>query len=174
MASKEEELIEWVKVAETKNYYQILRVNSKTPPEDVKKAFHRFALLCHPDQFAGQPPELARAAAEAFKRGVEAYRVLSNDKMRDRYDRVLTRGKLRLDDKALSDRPPPPRGKTLEQVARTPKAKQIAMKADRLLTIGKLDEARVLLVTAYQQEPDNEELGERLKLIYEAIALEPL
>lgn len=173
MASKEE-LIEWVKVAESKNYYQILRVNAKTPAEDVKKAFHRFALLCHPDQFAGQPPEIAAAAAEAFKRGVEAYRVLTNEKMRERYDRVLKRGKLRLDDKALSDRPPPPKGKTLEQVARTPRAKQIAVKADRLLSIGKLDEARVLLVTAYQQEPDNEELGERLRLIYEALALEPL
>src|SRR5450755_387278 len=104
-----EELIQWVKVAETKNYYEILRVTAKTPAAEVKKAFHRFALLCHPDQFSDQPPDVSQAAAEAFKRGVEAYRVLSNATMRERYDRALSRGKKRLDDKALSDRPPPPR-----------------------------------------------------------------
>jgi curved DNA-binding protein CbpA len=170
----QEELIAWVKVAETKTYYEILRVNSKAPADEVKKAFHRFALLCHPDQFSDQPKEVQAAAGEAFKRGVESYRVLSNAKLRERYDRTLARGNKRLDDKSLSDRPPPPKGKTLEQVARTARGKEHARKADRQLTIGKLEAARVLLVTAFQEEPDNEELGERLKLIYEALALEPL
>jgi hypothetical protein len=48
------------------------------------------------------------------------------------------------------------------------------MKADRLIAVGKLEEARVHLVTACQSEPDNEELAERLQILYEALALEPL
>ncbi len=42
------------------------------------------------------------------------------------------------------------------------------------MTIGKLDEARLQLVNACQCEPFNQELAERLKLVYEALALEPL
>jgi len=58
-------------------------------------------------------------------------------------------------------------------VARTARGKQLALKADRLISAGKLDEARVQLVGAVQCEPDNTELAERLQIIYEALALEP-
>jgi hypothetical protein len=64
--------------------------------------------------------------------------------------------------------------RTLEMLARTPKGKLLALKADRLIAVGRLDDARVQLVTACQNEPHNEELAERLKILYEAIALEPL
>lgn len=161
-----EELIAWVKVAATKNYYEILRVSSKTSPEDMKKAFHRFALLCHPDQFSDQPKEMQEAAAEVFKRGVEAYRVLGDAKLRERYDRALKRGKLRLDEKSVSERPAAPKVRTLEDMARTTRGKQFAVKADRMLLIGKIDEARVALVSALQEEPDNAELGAKLRHIY--------
>jgi hypothetical protein len=59
-------------------------------------------------------------------------------------------------------------------VATTPRGKQHAVRADRLIAIGKLDDARVQLVTACQCEPHNGELAERLQALYEALALEPL
>ena len=164
----------WVEAANKKSYYEILRVPSDAPAASVKSAFHVFALAYHPDRYAQDSRDVVAAAGEVFKRGVEAYRVLSRPELRERYDRGLAQGKKRFDDKRLESSPPPPQGKTLEVVAKTPKGRQFALKADRLLSIGKLEDARLQLVNACQVEPDNEELTERLNLIYEALALEPL
>jgi hypothetical protein len=63
--------------------------------------------------------------------------------------------------------------RTNEMIARTPGGKKLAAKADRLIAIGKLEDARVQLTSAYQQEPQNAELAERIQILYEALALEP-
>jgi curved DNA-binding protein CbpA len=174
MAPKKENFIAWLKNVDKKSYYEILGVKPKATGHDIKEAFHEFALLCHPDRYVDDALDLRQAASEAFKRGAEAYRVLSRPDVRTRYDKALALGKKRFDEKSLDDKPPPPRGKTLEEVAKTPRGKAYAVKADRLLTVGKLEDARLQLVTALQHEPDNAELKERLNLIYEALALEPL
>ena len=156
------------------SYYEILRVPSTAPPGDVKVAFHEFALACHPDQYTDEPPDVALAAGEVFKCGVEAYKVLTRPEWRAKYDAGLTKGKLRFVPGETEKKPPPPPMRTLEDIAKTPRAKQFALKADRLIASGKLDEARVALVTALQDDYDNEELKERLNVLYEALALEPL
>jgi curved DNA-binding protein CbpA len=159
---------------ERKSYYDILRVGRDADASAVKSAFHDFSLMYHPDRYVDSPREVADVASEIFKRGVESYRCLSRKPSRDRYDRSLARGKLRTESSRASTLPPPPPPvRTLEMVARTPRAKQLALKADRLITAGKLDEARVQLVSASQCEPDNAELSERLQIIYEVLALEP-
>ena len=130
--------------------------------------------MYHPDRYVGSDPEVAGVASEIFKRGVEAYRCLSRPVSRERYDRALGRGKLRTETSRPSTLPPPPPPmRTLEMVARTERGQQLARKADRLISVGKLDEARVQLVSAVQCEPDNAELTERLQIIYEVLALEP-
>jgi hypothetical protein len=58
-------------------------------------------------------------------------------------------------------------------IARSAKAKQFAAKADRFLSNGQLEEARIQIISAYQHDPGNEELKERLDILYEALALEP-
>jgi curved DNA-binding protein CbpA len=156
-----------------KTYYEILRVERKADGAAIKAAFHDFSLMYHPDRYVDSPPEVVAVAQDIFKRGVEAYRCLSRVAWRERYDRAVARGRLRLDGEVPSARPPPPTARTLETVAHTKRAKQFALKADRLLAIGKLDDARVQLVSACQCEPDNEELAERLQILYEALALEP-
>jgi curved DNA-binding protein CbpA len=157
-----------------KSYYDILRVGRDADAGAVKRAFHDFSLLYHPDRYVGAPPQEAEVASEIFKRGVEAYRCLSRKPTRERYDKSLARGKLRSAAARPSTLPPPPPPvRTLEDVARTPRAKQLALKADRLISAGKLDDARVALVSACQDEPDNAELAERLQIIYEVLALEP-
>jgi len=159
---------------ERKSYYDILRVGRDADAGAVKSAFHDFSLMYHPDRYVGSPAEVAGLASEIFKRGVEAYRCLSRKTSRERYDRALGRGKLRADAGRPSTAPPPPPPvRTIEMVARTARGKQLALKADRLISAGKLDEARVQLVGAVQCEPDNTELAERLQIIYEALALEP-
>jgi curved DNA-binding protein CbpA len=161
-------------MSEEQSYYEILRVPSTASSADVKAAFHEFALACHPDQYVDAPADVSRAAGEVFKRGVEAYKVLTKAEWRAKYDEGLLKGKLRFVPGEAERPPPPPPTRTLEQIAKTPRAKQYALKADRLISVGKLEEARVALVTAMQDDYDNDELKERLNLLYEALALEPL
>jgi curved DNA-binding protein CbpA len=159
---------------EDQSYYEILRVPSTSSPGDVKAAFHEFALACHPDQYVDEGLDVVLAAGELFKRGVEAYKVLTRSEWRAKYDEGLLRGKLRFVPGEVEKPPPAPAIRTLEEIAATPRAKQLAKKADRLISVGKLEEARVALVTALQDDYDNEELKERLRVLYDALALEPL
>jgi curved DNA-binding protein CbpA len=156
-----------------RTYYDILRVGRDATTAAIKAAFHAFSLQYHPDRFVDSSAEVGAVASEVYKRGVEAYRCLSQRQTRERYDRALARGKIRIDPWLPSTRPPPPPVRTLEMIARTPSAKRLAEKADRLIAIGRLEDARLQLVDACQWEPTNEELAERLQFLYEALALEP-
>jgi curved DNA-binding protein CbpA len=168
-----EQIRAWVEVAKKKNYYEILRLQPAATDAQIKAAFHQFALRFHPDQLVDDGDEVVGAAAELFKRGVEAYNILVKRELRERYDAELKKGRIRMDVDKRPSAPPPPPMRTLEMIARTPAGKRYAVKADRLLTIGKLEEARVQLASACQQEPTNAELEERMDILYEALALEP-
>jgi curved DNA-binding protein CbpA len=172
MATKDA-LVLFLSSLDKKSYYEILRVPRACSPAEIKVAFHAFSLLYHPDCYVDSPREVGGVASEIYKRGVEAYRCLSARPTRERYDRALARGKIRIEPWLPSTRPPPPPQRTLEMIAKTPQAKKFAEKADRLIAIGRLDDARLQLVSACQCEPYNEELAERLRFVYEAIALEP-
>jgi curved DNA-binding protein CbpA len=156
-----------------KSYYDVLRVSRDADAAGIKSAFHAFSLLYHPDCHIDSQKEVGPVASEIYKRGVEAYRCLSVRVTRERYDRALARGKLRLQAWLPSTRPPPPPMRTLEMIAQTPASQKFATRADRFIAIGKLDDARLQLVNACQCEPQNEELAERLRFLYEALALEP-
>jgi curved DNA-binding protein CbpA len=163
----------WADEVLRKNYYEILRLGYAATGPQIKAAWHAFALRFHPDRLVDEGPEVARASAEIFKRGVEAYGVLSRPDLRKRYDDGLRKGAIRLDLDARPAAPPAPAVRTLEMIATTPSGKKLAARADRLIAIGKLEDARVQLTGAYQQEPENEELAERITMLYEAMALEP-
>jgi curved DNA-binding protein CbpA len=168
-----EQIRAWVEVAKKKNYYEILRIYPGADDSEIKAAFHQFALRFHPDQLVEDGDDVTGAASELFKRGVEAYNILIKRELRQRYDAELRKGRLRMDVDAMPSVPPPPPMRTLEMIATTPQGKKFAAKADRLLSIGKLEDARVQLTSAFQQEPSNSELQERIQILYEALALEP-
>jgi len=148
-------------------------------PDVIQKSFHELSLNCHPDRFVEEEPEVGQAAATVFKRLVEAYNVLRRPNLRKRYDDEL-RKQLgiaaapapKFDEHAIAQKPKFEQ-RTLYMIATNPKAKQFAAKADRFLEMGKLEEARIQLISAYQQDPANQELKERLDILYEALALEP-
>src|SRR3989338_2072030 len=61
-----------------KDYYNVLGVDKKASPDDIKKAFRKLAHKYHPDK--GGTDE------QKFKEITEAYSVLSDDKKRREYD----------------------------------------------------------------------------------------
>jgi curved DNA-binding protein CbpA len=62
-----------------KDYYKVLGISHKTPPEEIKKAYHILAAQFHPDKNNGDDAR--------FKEVVEAYRVLSTEDSKTRYDK---------------------------------------------------------------------------------------
>jgi curved DNA-binding protein CbpA len=156
---------------ETKSYYEILGASPDADTQAIQAAFHSFSRAYHPDEHVESPPDAIAIAGDIFKRAVEAYRCLSRPLSRERYDRGLKRGRLRLDPVQASTSPPPTDVRTLETLARTLEGIAFAQKADRLLSAGNLNEARVELANACKWEPYNHELSERLHLLYEALEL---
>ena len=65
-----------------RDYYEILGVGKNATPEEVKRAYRRFALKYHPDK----NPENHKEAEEKFKEICEAYEVLSDPQRRQTYD----------------------------------------------------------------------------------------
>jgi molecular chaperone DnaJ len=64
-----------------RDYYEVLGCSRDAPAEDLRKAYKREALKCHPDRNPGDPTAEVR-----FKEINEAYQVLSDDDKRRIYD----------------------------------------------------------------------------------------
>lgn len=62
-------------------YYSILGISNIAAPEEIKKAYRKLSLEYHPDRTGGNLEK-----AETYKKINEAYRILSNDIERKKYD----------------------------------------------------------------------------------------
>ena len=67
--------------ADENDYYAILGVERNASQDEIKKAYRKFAMKWHPDRNPGD-----KKAEETFKKGSEAYEVLSDPDKRQRYD----------------------------------------------------------------------------------------
>ncbi len=65
-----------------RDYYDVLGVERNAGAEEIKKAYRKIALKCHPDRNPGD-----KAAEERFKEASEAYQVLCDPERRAQYDR---------------------------------------------------------------------------------------
>jgi len=65
-----------------KDYYEVLGVSRDAGADDLKKAFRKQAMDCHPDRNPGD-----KAAEQKFKDLSEAYDVLKDEQKRAAYDR---------------------------------------------------------------------------------------
>jgi curved DNA-binding protein CbpA len=167
--------IAWAESLEQLNYYEVLRVEPGASPLEIQEAFHDLSLRCHPDRFVDEGPEVSAAAAIVFKRAVEAYSILKRPNLRQRYDAELGRaggGPVKIDEHAIEQKKKHEQ-RTLFMIAQDAKAKKFAAKADAFLAQGNLEGARIQLISAVQNDPGNEELKERLDILYEALMLEP-
>ncbi len=64
-----------------RDYYEVLGVDKKAGPDDIKRAYRRLAIKYHPDKNSGD-----KDAEAKFKECAEAYEVLSDPDKRSRYD----------------------------------------------------------------------------------------
>lgn len=87
------------RVADT-TYYDVIGVDPCSSSAEIKRCYYKAALRVHPDKNLDDP-----AASQRFQELAEAYQVLSDDKLRERYDRMgqaaLTDGSLPTIDPAV-------------------------------------------------------------------------
>jgi curved DNA-binding protein CbpA len=69
------------RILSARNYYQILQVSKDVSDDDLKRAYKKLALLCHPDK------NKSPGAEEAFKAVGKAFTTLSDPQKRSVYDR---------------------------------------------------------------------------------------
>ena len=69
-------------MASKRDYYEVLGVAKDAAADDIKKAYRKQAMACHPDRHPGD-----QEAEQRFKECAEAFEVLSDDTKRAVYDR---------------------------------------------------------------------------------------
>jgi len=151
------------------DYYTLLGLEPDASAGQIKKAFRRFARRYHPDRFAGGDEEKLARSSQIYRRGSEAYQVLTDPVSRRAYDRVLRVGKVRLTGdeeerehmRARAAAAP----KKREQPIRSPQARAFYQKAAEAARGGRWREAWRAMKTALELEPDNRLLQARLQQI---------
>jgi curved DNA-binding protein CbpA len=169
MSKSGEYVFAWLEALDELTYYEIFGVRADATADDVQSAFHAFCDTFHPDRHIGRPADEREALGAVFRRGTEAFQVLSDPALRARYDEQLAT--------APSPRPPrisfsplsrPPSSRSaappaLEDAVRSPSARPFARRAEELVRKGDLRQAKLQLVMANHMDPDNEALESALR-----------
>jgi curved DNA-binding protein CbpA len=145
------------------DYYTLLGVHPDATADQIRAAFHEFALRYHPDRHVGtSEPRLARAA-QIYRRGAEAYRVLLNPEARREYDQGLKQGRLRHDSEVQGSGASPRRTSGHVLHVGNARARPFAQKAQQALRQQDWQTAALNLRLALQHDPGNTLLENRLQ-----------
>ncbi|MFO0558130.1 MAG: DnaJ domain-containing protein [Polyangiales bacterium] len=128
------------------DYYAVLGVAKSASAEQIRDAFHEFALLFHPDRYVDDEAT-QRQALHVFKRGSEAYRVLTNTVLRARFDQARARGALRLSADEMFAGVDSASGAVAE-IPLPPAAQALFDKATQALERGDINNAKMHLMLA--------------------------
>lgn len=156
------------------SYYELLTVNANTDRRELQHAFHRFALVFHPDVNRSEDEEVQEAAKRVFARGVEAYSVLRNPDLALFYREQVADGTRRLTSsdfgrfarqgRQRSLPPPAPDDTFVDQMA-TLAGRVAAQRLEALIAYRRFRDAMVQIGWLVELEPDNHAVAERAEQI---------
>lgn len=157
----------WLAVLDELTYYELFGIEQGASPDEIRASFHVFSDTFHPDRHLARTPEEREGLGTIFKRGTEAYMVLSDEGLRSRYDAQMGAGgadRPRRLSANLSRPPPaslgPPK---LEDAVKSPAARPFARRAEELMQAGDYRQAKLQLVMANHMDPGNEALEGALR-----------
>jgi len=170
---------QWLAALDAISYYDLFRVPRNANFDDLRVAFHGFAESFHPDVHRWRHPNEQAAIGVIYRRGTEAYRVLSDPGLRARYDTALANGILRPEDlivemetagakKSLSN--PNAANAPLVDKLRNAGARPFVLRAEELAKKGDPKQAKIQLVMAMHMEKGNPALEAFAKQLDEAVA----
>jgi DnaJ-class molecular chaperone len=169
-------IAKWMSVLDELTYYELFGLDPRAGIDELRQAYHAFCSTFHPDLHFNRAPDDHKAVSAIFKRGNEAYGVLSDVRLREQYDGLLMN---RSDEKprritfspAAQSAPCPSGDRPLEECVRSPSAKPFARRAQELLASGDLRQAKLQLSLASFKDPDNESLNAAMRDLERRIAL---
>lgn len=169
---------QWLAALDSISYYELFRIERAATPDAVRGAFHAFAESFHPDGHHWRHPTEQAAIGHIFKRGTEAYRVLSDPQLRMRYDEAVAGGILRPESLIVEMDGPRSRpmgaggaggGARLIDKVRTPGARPFVLRVEELAKKGDPQQAKLQLVMAMHMDANNPALEAYAKELDEAI-----
>lgn len=171
-------LRQWLATLDSLSYYDVFRASPKATYDELRLAFHSFAETFHPDTHRWRHPNEQAAIGRIYRRGMEAWRVLSDPTMRARYDEAVANGILRpenliveMDGPKRSLAPPGAGGVSARLIdnVRTPGARPFVIRAEELLKKGDPKQAKIQLVMAMHMDRGNPALDAFGKQLDQAI-----
>jgi hypothetical protein len=159
-------LRQWLATLDSISYYQLFNLTPEATYDDLRNGFHAFAESFHPDGHQWRHPNEQAAISYIFKRGTEAYRVLSDPQLRPRYDQALANGILRPESlivdaegpRSLSSTARAPGigiGTRLSDKVRNPGARPFVLRVEELAKKGDPQQAKLQLVMAMHMDRGN-------------------
>ncbi|MBL9109850.1 MAG: DnaJ domain-containing protein [Myxococcales bacterium] len=151
----------WLAVLDKLSYYDLLGVPKSATHDDLRRAFHAFAETFHPDAHRARPPNEQGAVETIFKRGAEAFRVLSEPGLRAQYDQALTlvtdQGSARaaVATRTVTTNSIAPAPARLLDTVRSPGARPFVLRAEELAKKGDFKQAKLQLTMALHMERGN-------------------
>jgi curved DNA-binding protein CbpA len=163
-------LREWLAALDALSYYDLFRAAPNASHDDLRSAFHAFAETFHPDGHLWRVPHEQAAIGQIYRRGAEAWRILSDPALRARYDEALANGILRPENLVVQpERRSSPKG-LLGDKLRSPGARPFVLRAEELFKKGDPKQAKIQLVMALHMDRGNPALDAFAKQLDEAIA----
>lgn len=175
-------LRQWLAALDSISYYELFRVAQTVTYDELRAAFHDFAESFHPDGHRWRHPNEQEAIGRIYRRGTEAWRVLSDPVLRARYDEAVAHGIFRPEDLIVEMQAPrslsmPPSagggsaaGGRLVDKVRAPGARPFLIRAEELLKKGDPKQAKIQLVMALHLDKGNPALEAFGKQLDEAIS----
>lgn len=165
---------QWLEALDSISYYVLFRVDPKATHDELHAAFVAFAESFHPDGHLSRAAREREAIGCIYRRGTEAWRVLSDPGLRARYDVALANGIVRPDELVVEmdgrrSLAPPSVGGRLVDTVRSPGARPFLLRAEELFKKGDPKQAKLQLVMALHMDSGNAALEAFGKQLDEAI-----